>query len=233
MVDETGNRVMIEGFYDNVSVPTLEDELLVQKLSRTFDEGEIKERMRVERFIDDLHGVDALRKYLFSPTLNINGIWSGYTGPGTKTLLPNKITAKVDVRLVPNMRVEDVIPMIRRHLDWFGFEEVKIRELESGYSWARMSSNSPYTQCLIKSLAEFGAESEIWPTTAGSAPFSMFAAPPLEIPFITGGMGHGGLAHSPNEYLVIGEGGPTGGLLAMEKSFVSILYNLSDMKGKE
>lgn len=233
MVDETGNRVMIEGFYDNVSVPTLEDELLVQKLSTTFDEEEIKERMRVDRFIDDLHGVDALRKYLFSPTLNINGIWSGYTGPGTKTLLPSKITAKVDVRLVPNMRVEEVIPMIRGHLDKFGFEEVEIRELESGYSWARMNANSTYAQALINSLAEFVTDSEIWPTTAGSAPFSMFAAPPLKLPFITGGMGHGGRAHSPNEYLVIGEGGPTGGFVTMEKSFVSILYNLSDIKGKD
>jgi len=230
MVDETGNRVMIDDFYSEVSVPSEEDEMLVQRLSGTFDEDEVKERMKVGRFIGDLHGVEALRKYLFSPTLNINGIWSGYTGPGTKTLLPNKITAKVDIRLVPNMKVENAIQMVRKHLDKFGFHEVKIRQLEIGYSWARMSINSPYTKALLKSLTEFGIEIEVWPTVAGSAPFSMFAAPPLELPFIDGGMGHGGLAHSPNEYLVIGEGGPTGGLLTMEKSFVSILDNLSELR---
>lgn len=229
MVDDTGNRVLLEGFYDDVSVPSEEDELLLSELAETFDEHEVKDRLRVKRFINDLQGVDALRKYLFSPTLNINGIWSGYTGPGTKTLLPNKITAKVDIRLVPNMQVERAIRLMREHLDKFGFKEVKIRRLGEGYSWARMSVNSPYTRALLKSFADFGVEVEVWPTTAGSAPFSMFAAPPLKLPFINGGMGHGGFAHSPNEYLVIAEGGPTGGLLSMERSFISILDNLSKL----
>ncbi|MGQ9597350.1 MAG: M20/M25/M40 family metallo-hydrolase [Thermoproteota archaeon] len=67
MVDETGNRVLIEGFYDDVKVPTQEDEALLTMFAETFDEEEVKERMKVERFIDDLHGVEALRKYLFSP----------------------------------------------------------------------------------------------------------------------------------------------------------------------
>jgi acetylornithine deacetylase/succinyl-diaminopimelate desuccinylase-like protein len=230
MVDDTGNEVLLKGFYDDVSVPSQEDELLLSRLAETFDEAEVKERLKVERFIYDLHGVEALRKYLFSPTLNINGIWSGYTGPGSKTLLPNKITAKMDIRLVPDMQVERAMQLVRRHLDELGFSEVKIRQLEEGYSWARMSVNSPYTKALLRSFAEFGVEVEVWPTMAGSAPFSMFAAPPLGLPFIDGGMGHGGLAHSPNEYLVIAEGGPTGGLISMEKSFVAILDNLSQLQ---
>jgi len=227
MVDETGNKVLIDGFHDDVAVPTEEDEELLQRLEDTFDEEEVKERMKVERFIDDLHGVDALRKYLFSPSLNIDGIWSGYTEAGTKTLLPNRATAKVDIRFVPNMSVEDGIPMVRGHLDKHGFTDVKIRLLEPGYTWARTSVDSPHAQALLKSLGEFSGQIEIWPTLAGSAPFSMFTAPPLNLPFIDGGMGHGSLAHSPNEYLVLGEGGPTGGLLTMEKSFISILDNLS------
>ncbi|MEM2598917.1 MAG: peptidase dimerization domain-containing protein [Thermoproteota archaeon] len=230
MVDETGNRVLVEGFYDDVRVPSEEDEMLLARLAETFDEQEVKERMRVERFIDDLHGVEALRKYLFTPTLNIDGLWSGYTGPGSKTLLPHRITVKMDVRLVPNMQVERTMSLIRSHLDKHGFSEIGIRRLEEGYGWARMSVNSPYTKVLLKALSEFNVEIEIWPTIAGSAPFSMFAAPPLGLPFIVGGMGHGGLAHSPNEYLVIGEGGPTGGLLTMEKSFAAILDNVSTVK---
>lgn len=227
MVDDTGNTVMIEGFYDDVAVPSEEDEALVRKLEDTFDEEEAKESMRVQRFVGDLHGVQVLRKYLFSPSLNVDGIWAGYTGPGSKTLLPNKITAKVDIRFVPNMNVEDGIPMVRRHLDRLGFPEVKIRPLEGGYNWARMSVNHPYTKALLASVNEFSNDVEVWPTLAGSAPFSLFASPPLGLPFVFGGMGHGELAHSPNEYLVIGEGGPTGGLLTMEKSFVSILDNLA------
>jgi len=232
MVDETGNRVLIEGFYDDVRVPSEEDEALLSRLAGTFDEDEVKERMKVERFIDDLHGVEALKKYLFSPTLNIDGLWSGYTGPGSKTLLPHRMTVKMDVRLVPEMRVEKTMSLVREHLDKHGFSEIRIRRLEEGYGWARMSVNSPYSKALLKALGEFNVEIEVWPTIAGSAPFSMFAAPPLGLPFIVGGMGHGGLAHSPNEYLVMGEGGPTGGLLTMEKSFAAILDHVSTLKNQ-
>jgi acetylornithine deacetylase/succinyl-diaminopimelate desuccinylase-like protein len=77
----------------------------------------IKEEMKVKRFMNDVHGKEALLKYLYSPTLNINGIWGRiHRTRNKKTVLPYKITAKVDVRLVPNMTVEEVIPKIRKHL---------------------------------------------------------------------------------------------------------------------
>ncbi len=104
MTTPDGNEVLIEGFHDNVAPPSTDDQELISKLEKTFDEQAIKQELRLKQFIDDTHGITAIRKYLSSPTLNINGIWGGYTGPGTKTLLPHKITAKVDVRLVPNMR---------------------------------------------------------------------------------------------------------------------------------
>jgi len=227
MTTNDGNKVLIESFYDKVAVPNEEDEYLLKELVKTFDEETVKEQLQIKQFIDDKHGIDALRMYLFSPTLNINGIWSGYIQEGTKTLLPHKITAKMDVRLVPNMRTEDVLPMIRKHLDKHGFKEVEIRMLEVGYNPARMSYKNKYVQALIKAIEEMNKKPEIWPTIAGSAPFSMFHDPPLNLPFIEGGLGHGGLAHSPNEYLVVGEGGPASGLRTLEKSYVAILYNIA------
>jgi len=227
MTSEDGNKVLIDGFYDKVAVPNEEDEYLLKELEKTFDEEAVKEQLQIKQFIDDKHGIDALRLYLFSPTLNIDGIWGGYIQEGTKTLLPHKITAKMDVRLVPNMKAQDVLPMIRKHLDKHGFKEVEIRMLEVGYNPARMSYKNKYVQALLKSIEQLGKKPEVWPTLAGSAPFSMFHDPPLNLPFIVGGLGHGGLAHSPNEYLVVSEGGPTGGLRSMEKSFALILYNIS------
>jgi len=229
MTSKDGNKVLIDGFYDNALPPSKEDLELLKKLEKTFDEDSEKDLMKVERFIGNVHGREALLKYLYSPTLNINGIWGGYIGPGTKTVLPYKITAKVDVRLVPNMTVEEVIPRIRRHLDKHGFQEVKILELEEGYGWAKTSVKEPSTQAVIKTYQEFGYESEIWPHIAGSAPFCMFNREPLNLPFVIGGLGHGGRAHSPNEYLVVQEEGPTGGLCTLEKSYVAILDNLSKM----
>ncbi|MGB9729266.1 MAG: M20/M25/M40 family metallo-hydrolase [Thermoprotei archaeon] len=222
-----GNKVLIDGFYDKISVPTKDDEFLLKQLAESFDEDAVKEELGIKQFIDNKHGVDALRLYLFSPTLNIDGIWGGYTQVGTKTLLPHKVTAKMDVRLVPNMTIDDVIPMIRKHFEKHGFPEIEVRVLERGYNPAKMSYRNKYVQALLRTIEQFNKKPEIWPTIAGSAPFSLFHDPPLNLPFIMGGLGHGGLAHSPNEYLVVGEGGPTGGLRSMEKSFVLLLYNIS------
>ncbi|MEM3696749.1 MAG: M20/M25/M40 family metallo-hydrolase [Candidatus Bathyarchaeia archaeon] len=224
-----GNKVLVEGFYDNVIPPSKEDLELLEKLEKTFDEETIKDEMKVKHFIDDVHGKEALLKYLYSPTINIDGIWGGYIGPGTKTVLPYKITAKVDVRPVPNMTVEEVIPKIRKHLDKHGFKEIKIIELEEGYGWAKTSIKEPAAQAILKTYREFGYEPEIWPHMAGSAPFCMFNREPLNLPFVMGGLGHGARAHAPDEYIVVGEGGPTGGLITLEKSYVAILDNLSKM----
>jgi len=229
MTTKDGNKVLIDDFYENVSPPSSEDLELLDKMEKTFDEVPLKDIMKVERFIENIHGKKALLKYLYSPTLNINGIWGGYIGLGTKTVLPYKITAKIDVRLVPNMKVEEVLPKIRRHLDKHGFQEVRIVELEEGYGWAKTSVKEPAAQALIKAYREFGYEPEVWPHIAGSAPFCMFNREPLNLPFVTGGIGHGGRAHAPNEYIVVQEGGPTGGLPTLEKSYVAILDNLSKM----
>lgn len=229
MTTKDGNRVLIDGFYENVAPPSSDDMHLLSKLEKTFDEDSTKDLMKIEKFINDAHGKEALLKYLYSPTLNIDGIWSGYIGPGTKTVLPYRITAKVDVRLVPNMTVDEVIPKIRSHLDKHGFEEIKIVEFEEGYGWAKTSIEDPVAQAVLKAYREFGHEPEIWPHIAGSAPFCMFNRDPLNLPFVIGGLGHGGRAHAPNEYLVVEEEGPTGGLRTLEKSYVAILDNLSKM----
>ncbi|UCH37092.1 MAG: M20/M25/M40 family metallo-hydrolase [Candidatus Bathyarchaeota archaeon] len=229
MTSNNGNHVLLDGFYENVVPPSPEDEALLTQLVQTFNEEAVKDIMKVSHFIDDSHGRSALLRYLYSPTLNINGIWSGYTGPGTKTVLPHQITAKVDVRLVPNMKVNDVLPQIRQHLDKHGFNEDQIIQLESGYGWAKTSIHQSASQAVLNTYHEFNYQPEIWPHKAGSAPFSMFNGPPLNLPFAMGGIGHGGRAHAPNEYLVIEESGPTAGLATLEKSYVAILDNLAKL----
>jgi acetylornithine deacetylase/succinyl-diaminopimelate desuccinylase-like protein len=229
MTTDDGNKVFVDGFYENAVPPSKEDLELVGNLERTFDEDTFKDLMQVENFINDTHGREALLNYLYSPTLNVNGIWSGYTGAGTKTVLPHAITAKIDVRLVPNMTVAEVIPKIRKHLDQHGFPEVQIVELEEGYGWAKTSAKEPAAQAVIQTYREFGHEPEVWPHMAGSAPFCLFNRDPLNLPFVIGGLGHGGRPHAPNEYIVVGEDGPTGGLCTLEKSYVAILDNLARM----
>ncbi|MDO8057020.1 MAG: hypothetical protein Q6361_09190, partial [Candidatus Hermodarchaeota archaeon] len=88
----------------------------------------------------------------------------------------------------------------------------------------------PLAQAIFQSYQTFPYPIENWPTLAGSAPFSLFAQAPFNLPFVAAGLGHGARAHSPNEYIVIDEGGPTGGLATMEKSFVEMLDRISQLK---
>lgn len=224
MTSEDGNEILIEGFYDNVIPPSQEDLKLVKKLEKTFDDGPRKDMLKVRTFIDDAHGKEAILKLLYSTTLNIDGIWGGYTGLGTKTVLPYKVTCKMDVRLVPNQHSSKIVPNIRAHLDKHGYKDVKIRQL-SGYEWSKTSVREDIVQATIRAYKRFGHEpAEIWPFSAGSAPNYLYTRGPLYLPSCGGGLGHGGRAHSPDEYFVIDGNEKVAGLIGCEQSYVATLY---------
>jgi len=222
MTSKDGNKILIDNWYENVKRPSKEDLELTDKLVKVFDEETIKRESKVDRFINDLHGKDLLLQYMYSTTLNIDGIWGGYTGPGSKTVLPHKVTVKMDARLVPNQSSEEVIRKIRKHLDKLGYTDIKIRSLDP-YEWAKTSVKEPIVQAVAKAYRKLGHEPEIWPITASSVPYYLFNRGPLYLPFIDGGLGHGGRAHSPDEYFVIDGNDKVEGLAGCEKSFAVIL----------
>ncbi|MCC2629729.1 MAG: hypothetical protein K0S14_3379 [Thermomicrobiales bacterium] len=100
LVAVDGNSVAVDGFYDNVRPPTAAEESAVQTLAETFGLEPFKQLWQVDAFLDEETTVGLLRRYFFTPTLNLDGIWGGYTGPGSKTVLPHQATAKLDARLV-------------------------------------------------------------------------------------------------------------------------------------
>jgi len=222
MTSEDGNKILIEGWYDNVKPPSKEDLELIDKLAETFDEETEKHEMRANQFINDLHGKELLLQYLYSTTLNINGIWGGYIGPGSKTVLPYKVTVKIDTRLVPDQSPEEIIPKIRRHLDKHGYADIIIRPMDP-YDWSKTSVKEPLIQATIQAYRKLGYEPEIWPLNASSVPYYLFNRKPLRLPFVDAGLGHGGRAHAPDEYFVIEGNQRVAGLAGCEKSFVVIL----------
>jgi acetylornithine deacetylase/succinyl-diaminopimelate desuccinylase-like protein len=222
MTSEDGNRVLIDGWYDNVKPPSKKDLELVNKLTKTFDEETVKHEMKAKRFMNDLHGKELLLQYLYSTTLNIDGIWGGYTGPGSKTVLPHKVTVKIDARLVPDQSPEEIIPKIRRHLDKHGYSDILIRPMDP-YDWAKTNFKEPIVQATVKAYKKLGHEPEVWPMAAWSVPYSLFNRKPLHLPFIDAGLGSGGRAHSPDEYFVIEGNQKVEGLAGCEKSFAAIL----------
>ncbi|MBU7012376.1 MAG: M20/M25/M40 family metallo-hydrolase [Theionarchaea archaeon] len=221
LTEDNGNTVVIDHFYDDVAPPSPEDETLIKKLVETFDPEPFKETMKVRKFVIDEKDREALiKKLLYTSTLNINGIWGGYIGEGSKTLLPHKVTAKIDIRLVPNQERDKMLPLVRNYLDKKGYKDLKIKVLDVGYKWSKVSVNEPVVQAMIRTCRNYGYEPEIWPHLAGSAPFYLFSDV-LGIPYVMGALGHGARAHSPDEYIVYKGNDKVLGLDGAQKSMVA------------
>lgn len=227
MTSPDGNTLTIPGYYDPVRPPTLEEQRLINGMVDHWDDATLQRLLGVERWINGLRGRDAIVRLLYHPTLNINGMWSGYTGEGTKTILPHVATAKVDTRLPPGLSPDTALAMIRRHLDAHGFGDLEIRKL-SGYPAAQTSVETPLVQAAIAVFRKYGITPRVAPRLAGSAPFYVFTER-LGLPLVFAGLGHGSGAHAPNEYMVIRprEGSRVAGLADIEKGYVDLLYALA------
>jgi len=212
------DRIVIDGFYENVRPPSQDDIDLLPGLVDLYGPEALAATYRVgDAYRVKLSGSDFVRELMFTPTLNIDGFLAGYTEPGSKTIVPASAMAKLDARLVPDMTVDEVLGKIRRHLDKSGFEDVEVRFL-TGYGAAKTDVNSPVAQAAIRSIEKMGVKPTVAPLMPGSAPEAMFAEPPLSLPFAMSGLGHGWLMHSPNEYFEVE------GVRACEKSAVAFLY---------
>lgn len=227
-----GNTITVPGYYDAIRPPSPEEQRLLNGLlpQWTAREPLTRRALGVERWIGGMEGKATQLELLFNTTLNIDGLWSGYTGPGTKTILPHIATAKVDSRLVPNQDPDAQLALIRKHLDAKGFGDVTIRKL-SGYPPAQSSVEAPLVRAAIGVFNKLGLTPSVAPRIAGSAPYYVFTER-LGLPMVAAGLGHGSGAHAPNEYLVVEPkaGSKIGGLAAMEKAYVDLLYALAESR---
>ncbi len=224
-----GNTIAVPGYYDAVRAPTDEEQRLINGVLQDWDPAVVKRSLGVEQWIDDMNATEALLSYLYHPTLNIDGIWGGYTGPGSKTILPHMATAKVDSRLPPDLRPDVALRQIRRHLDARGFDDITIRQL-SGYPPSQTSVNDAMVQAAIGVFNKYTDPPGVWPRLAGSAPFYQFTER-LQLPLVLAGLGHGSGAHAPNEYMVVNpkSGSPIYGLAGSEKWYADMIYAFADM----
>lgn len=223
-----GNTIRVPGYYDDIRPPTEEEQILINGVLAQWDEVEARKRLGVSRWIDDKHGAQAMLEHLYMPTLNIDGIWGGYTGEGVKTILPHKATAKVDSRLPPGMDPDRALAAIRAHLDAEGFGDVAMRKL-SAYPAAQSSVSAPIVQAALGVFRRHGATLSVQPRLAGSAPFYQFSDR-LGLPMVLGGLGLGTGAHAPNEFMLIhpAEGVKAAGLADVEKAYVDLVYAMAE-----
>jgi acetylornithine deacetylase/succinyl-diaminopimelate desuccinylase-like protein len=227
MTSEDGNTILIPGYYDGIRPPNQEEQALMNGVLATQNENEVKESLGVETWLDGLTGADAITELLYIPTLNVDGIWAGYTGEGTKTILPHMATAKLDSRLPPGIDPEVALQKIRDHLDANGFADIEMRRM-SAYPAAQTSVNTPLVQAALSVANKYTERVAVNPRIAGSAPFYQFTER-LGIPMVPYGIGYGTGAHAPNEFMLIEPkpGSRVAGLADIEKSYVDFLYALA------
>lgn len=227
LVSEDGNTITIDN-YPKAAPLSAEDKALIAKATQVRSEAAMKKLFGVNRWIDDLPWREANERLVSQPTVNIEGIVAGYTGPGGKTVLPHRASAKLDFRLTPGMKAADALAALKAHLAKHGFGDIEVLNETGGYSATTTSSSARLVQAQIAALRKEGIEPLLWPRGAGSFPGYIFSDPPLSLPVALVGVGHGGQQHAPDEYFVIESSNPKiKGFDDAVAAYVDYLYELA------
>ncbi len=201
--DENEN-ILIPGFYDDVIPPSARDLELLDKLPD--ESAQVKKTYGLDGYLKGMDGgLEWKKTAVFEPTCTICGLDSGYQGEGTKTVLPATATAKVDFRMVPDQRPDDIFKKLRAHLDAQGFADVQIELLANGRP-AKIDPDDPFVQLTLETAVEvYGKEMMVSPIIGGSGPSYPFVHI-LNLPIVSAGLGYpGGQVHAPNENIRIND----------------------------
>jgi acetylornithine deacetylase/succinyl-diaminopimelate desuccinylase-like protein len=228
LVSADGNTILVPNYYDDIRPPNVEESQLINAGVEQWSDQQMQDMLGVSQWIDGKTGKEAAIEYLFMTTMNIDGIWGGYTGEGVKTILPHRAAAKVDSRLPPDIDPDAALAKIRRHLDTSGFGDLEIRKL-SGYPASQTSVADPAVQAALSVFKKYADDLAVQPRIAGSAPFYQFTER-LGLPLVPSGMGFGSGAHAPNEIMLVepAQGTAAVGLADIEKAYVDFVYALAN-----
>jgi acetylornithine deacetylase/succinyl-diaminopimelate desuccinylase-like protein len=227
LVKADGHTPAVDGFFDKVRPlsPQLR-EILETAIPRR-NEAAAKQALNVSRWFGDESWHDSLVRLVSQPTINIEGLVGGYTGPGGKTILPHRAVAKIDVRLVPDMTAKETLDLITRHLAKHGFGDVEVN-MTGGYDPTETPADARLVKAMVTTYQKAGLDPLLWPRLAGSWPGVTFTGPPLKLPAGQFGLGHGAGAHAPDEYWLIEAANPkVAGMDGAVRSYVDLFYALA------
>jgi acetylornithine deacetylase/succinyl-diaminopimelate desuccinylase-like protein len=195
------DEILIGGFYDDVETPSTEEIECLKDIP--FEEEEEKKELGLKEFLHEVSGLDALKALLYKPTCTINGFLSGYTGAGSKTVLPNKATVKLDFRLVPRQMPEKIFRKLVRHLKTSGFGDINVIEHGSTEP-VKTPTNDKFVQTVVKTAEKvYNKKAVVYPTSAGSGPMHLFRNW-LGYPIVSVGCAHAeSRGHAPNENITV------------------------------
>ena len=227
LVKDDGNTPAIDGFFEKARPISAEEKRMCAVAAARLNEETAKKSLGVKHWINDVDFRTSIEMLVSQPTVNIEGLVGGYTGPGGKTILPHKAVAKLDLRLVPDMTAADTLAKLKAHLAKRGFGDIDVN-MTGGYDPNATAPDAKLIQVEEKVYKNHGIDPIILPRNAGSWPGYVFTGEPLKLAAGHFGLGHGSGAHAPDEYFVIESTNPkVAGWDGAVKSYVEYLYELA------
>jgi acetylornithine deacetylase/succinyl-diaminopimelate desuccinylase-like protein len=196
--DENG-RVTIPHFYDNVADLSQADRDALNKAP--FDLDEYKKELGIDAIAGET-GYTTLERTGTRPTLDVNGIWGGYTGEGAKTVLPSKASAKISMRLVPNQHPDEITELFTKHFISIAPKTVKVKvTAHHGGEPAVTPTDSKAFKAAAEAFEEVWGKTPIPTRDGGSIPIVALFKKELGLDTVLMGFGLDTDAlHSPNEH---------------------------------
>jgi acetylornithine deacetylase/succinyl-diaminopimelate desuccinylase-like protein len=204
-----------------------EDKRMIAVAAKRLDENTAKKGMGVQHWVRDVGWEEALQLLVSKPTVNIEGLVGGYTGPGGKTILPGRAVAKLDLRLVPDMTAKESLELLKAHLAKKGFGDIEVN-MTGGYDPTSTPPDAKIIRVEEAVYKSHGIDPVVMPRLAGSWPGYVFTGEPLKMAASHFGLGHGNGAHAPDEYYLIESKNPRiQGMDGAAFSHVEYLYEIA------
>jgi len=196
-------RVHIPGFYDEV-LPISDAQR--QALARwDYPEEEMLDLYGLEEFLHGLSGDQLKEQLIFGPTCNVDGFHAGYDGPGSKTVLPCKASAKLDFRLVPDQNPRQILDSLCAYLEAEGFDDLEII-YHSGKLPSASDPTHPFVQTSVRAAERtYDHRPTLIPMMSGTGPVHLLCGQ-FGVPVTTAGVGYAGSrGHAPDEHIYIAD----------------------------
>ncbi len=236
MYDPKTGTITVPGFTDGLRSPSSEDLQLVEDLAARYQGNEaagvpgIGRSDQVSCFVNDATGAEVFHRYCFLPTMNINGIRAGFTGPGTTLwTLPHVAQCTIDHRLPPDLDPQACLARIREHLDAQGFSDIHLEVLMSVGAQS-LNLNDDLAQSALKIFSNWNVEPVIWPRRGASGPTGYFSQMLGLNVLGSTGMGYASGHSSANEFLVIEGNEKVGGVVELTGSYADLLCSLGELQ---
>ena len=196
---DKNNHITIPGFYDDVEELSKEDRAEMARAPFSMDE--YKKHLAISE-VEGEAGYSTLERATIRPTLEVNGIWGGYTGEGSKTVLPSKAFAKISMRLVPHQSTEKITQLFIKHFTAIAPKSVKVKvTVHHGGEPVVTPTNSVAYRAGSMAMEKTFGKTPIPVRTGGSIPIVALFEKELGLKSLLMGFGlDTDLIHSPNEH---------------------------------